>query len=128
MLPSNIITTAEYGPKVLLKKRNHQILLYAAGPNIAIIEIFALWAPVLCRTKRIRKTGLTIKIYAGIFRTISGIVPELLTFRKPNSMKYIKSIDREYHAKKTIIDLYIFFHILNRRRRLDLPGNLAEIS
>jgi hypothetical protein len=35
---------------------------------------------------------------------------------------------REYHAKNSVIGLYIFFHILDRRRRFNLPGNLAEIS
>ena len=48
-----------------------------------------------------------------------------------SKLKFTKNsnfIDRKYHAKNIVIDLYLFIHILNRRCRLDLPGNLAEIS
>jgi hypothetical protein len=61
------MTTAEYGLKFLLKKRNHQILLYAAGPNIATI-------PQLSESRGC---------------PISGIIPERLTFRDRGSMKLV---------------------------------------
>lgn len=53
-----------------------------------------------------------------------------LTVDIPGSWQYEanKNYRREYHAKNIVIDFYIFFHILDRRRRFNLPGNLAEIS
>ena len=84
--------------------------------------------PLICGKKWARIPIKISIISTGIFRAKFDLGPEMLTFRKPNSIKFINFINRKYHAKNIIIDLYIFIHILNRCCRLDLPGNLAEIS